>query len=399
MSKPILPPVPSTPIRISIPSDARVPSLPLNVQSPLPVRSNPNVNPYNAAPYRRAPVGSTFAGMAEGGVSVADMVRAQKDGYLTSDGFQIAGPNYTQQIRKDAAGERYIAPPSMPTAGYAAAFYPYPSSKMKVGAALAGTPVRGGTTPAWVKQSKYYIPESPAQHRKAQMATLMGLGGLAETKAAFAAIWNSPAVAQTIAICRMASGSANTPWGDAETDEEGVIGAANTRYQSENSQNKRRVKLLRVIKAYKAATGEYPDAAAMLYFGQSRSITVDTLKGEIAAYEAARLRGEAFPFPETAVDRAQCAVSDWLNENAEQLLPPACRGGKAGTKACVDALTASAGGGSGGSGGGTLLPGLVTIGPVTLDQPEADESNPWIWPIVGVVGVVALVWALNARNR
>ena len=406
MSKPILPPVPFEPIRVSIPSSMRVPQLPLNVQSPLPVRTSPNVNPYNAAPYQRAPVGSTFAGlgMAEGGVSVADMVRAQKDGYLTSDGFQISGPNYTQSIRKDAAGDLYIAPPSMPTAGYAANFYPYPSSKMKVGAALAAAPFPGGTTPAWVKQSKYYIPESPAAHRKAQMGTLMGLGGLDETKMAFAAIWNNPVLAKTVAICRIPTGSSSTFWGEAETDEEGLVGPANMRYQTEDAQNKRRLKLLRVAKAYKAATGNYPDAAALLYFGQSRSMTVDTLKGEVQNYEAGRLRGDAFPFPETAVDRAQCSITDWLDENAEQALPPACRGGKAGTAACANAIVEAAKGGSGGDAGGgggsggTLLPGIV-FGPITIDKPEEPEDkNPWLWPAVGVAGVVVLLLALRARR-
>lgn len=410
MSKPILPPVPSEPVRVSIPSSMRVAQLPLNPQGPLPVRTSPNVNPYSASPYQRARVGSTFAGlgMAEGSVSVADMVRAQKDGYLTSDGFQIAGPNYTQSIRKDAAGDLYIAPPSMPTAGYAAASYPYPSSKMKVGAALAGTPFPGGTTPAWVKQSKYYIPESPAQHRKAQMGTLMGLGGLAETKAAFEAIWNNPVLAKTVAICRIPTAGAVAPFrGLQETDEEGLIGPANANYRPENAQNKRRLKLLRVAKAYKAATGNYPDAAALLYFGQSRSMTVDTLKGEVQSYEAGRLRGDAFPFPETDLDRAQCSITDWLDESTEQALPPACRGGRAGTTACANAIVEAAKGGSGGGGDaggttGTVYTGIYNPPPLVAIVPRKDdtddEKSPWLWPAVGVAGLVVLVLALRARR-
>lgn len=368
MSKPILPPDPSTPIRISIPSDARVPSLPLNVQSPLPVRSNPNVNPYNAAPYRRAPVASTFAAapMAEGGVSVADMVRAQKDGYLTSDGFQIAGPNYTQQIRKDAAGERYIAPPSMPTAGYAAAFYPYPSSKMKVGAALAGAPFPGGRTPAWVKQSKYYIPESPAEHRKAQMATLMGLGAaeFADTdKYVYAdSDWFQ-----------------NTPAGETRPDYKGHSCLASVSDDPEPSQT-----FLTDCTLSAPAAKAWANYCNNTYAGQTSE--AQNLR------RLCKIVPSAFPAPPWSVaGKNQRGLSSSL-EDAWKLAE----------KAYAELEKRNFGGdktGGGGSGGGTLLPGIVTVGPITLDQPEADESNPWLWPLVGVVGVAALVWALKARNR
>lgn len=172
MSRPIvLPPANPQPLNSAQGIDPMLRSF----QQPLPVRVSPNVNPYGRSPYQRAPVGATFNGI--GAASVADAVRMQKDAYLASgDGLPITGPDYVQKIRMDAAGDLYVAPPSMPTAGYAAAFYNRPNEKMKVGAALAGTPFPGGTDPAWLRGSKYYIPQSPAEHRKAQMATLMGLG-------------------------------------------------------------------------------------------------------------------------------------------------------------------------------------------------------------------------------
>ena len=100
------------------------------------------VSPRNARAaemMRRAPV-NTFlsaAPVAAGSTSVADMVRAQREGFLMADGVQVAG-DYGTEIRAEKGG---IAAPRMPPVGFPAAqSYKYPSRKMIVGAALAATP-------------------------------------------------------------------------------------------------------------------------------------------------------------------------------------------------------------------------------------------------------------------
>lgn len=89
--------------------------------------------------YRRAPINSFLSAspMAAGSTSVADMVRAQREGFLMADGVQVAG-DYTTEIRAEKGG---IAAPRMPRVGFPAAqSYKYPSRKMITGAALAATP-------------------------------------------------------------------------------------------------------------------------------------------------------------------------------------------------------------------------------------------------------------------
>lgn len=93
---------------------------------------------------RRAPINTFLSGIddgsdapeAAGSTSVADLVRAQREGFLMADGVQVAG-NYETAMRLQQGG---VAAPSMPDVGYAAAYYNYPSRKMVVGAALAATP-------------------------------------------------------------------------------------------------------------------------------------------------------------------------------------------------------------------------------------------------------------------
>jgi hypothetical protein len=92
-----------------------------------------------AAEVRRAPIG-TFLGampMATGSTSVADMVRAQREGFLMADGVQVSG-NYMTELQAEKGG---ITAPRMPSVGFPAAqSYSYPSRKMIVGAALSATP-------------------------------------------------------------------------------------------------------------------------------------------------------------------------------------------------------------------------------------------------------------------
>jgi hypothetical protein len=89
--------------------------------------------------YRRAPINSFLGAMptAAGSTSVADLVRAQREGFLMADGVQVAG-DYTTELRAEKGG---IAAPRMPSVGFPAAqSYKYPSRKMITGAALAATP-------------------------------------------------------------------------------------------------------------------------------------------------------------------------------------------------------------------------------------------------------------------
>ncbi len=395
MSKPILPPVPSEPVRVSIPSSMRVAQLPLNVQRPLPVRTSPNVNPYNAAPYQRAPVGSTFAGlgMAEGSVSVADMVRAQKDGYLTSDGFQIAGPNYTQSIRKDAAGDLYIAPPSMPTAGYAAAAYPYPSSKMKVGAALAGTPFPGGTTPAWVKQSKYYIPESPAQHRKAQMGTLMGLGGISENIVELSSVSDEETRQAARALAATGNVDTSAMSGQQQYDYIGVFGSPGSVFTGTDETLKKQVKILRVIEAWRGLGVEElgvvtnPGARALAWGAATKWQTSGTIRDRMKQNLESILAG----MPPADKDLGFALDLAKFREYAEEA-----------KKLATDIKDIT--GGSGGDAPGGGRNGGVYIDPCIANpsgpgcQPAEEEKSPWLWPAVGVAGLVVLVLALRARR-
>lgn len=410
MSKPILPPVPSEPIRVSIPSSMRVAQLPLNVQNPLPVRTNPNVNPYSASPYQRARVGATLSAMpmAEGGVSVADMVRAQKDGYLTSDGFQISGPNYTQSIRKDAAGDLYIAPPSMPTAGYAANSYPYPSSKMKVGAALAAAPFPGGQTPAWVKQSKYYIPESPAQHRKSQMATLMGLGAIKEDILDLSTVGDedSRKAARALAI----TGNVDTSRigdGAQQYDYIGVFGSPGSVFTVNDADAalmsvskdvlKKWVKILRVIEAWRGLGVEElgqvtnPGALALAWGAASKWQTSVTIRDRMKKNIESILLGKPPEGDDIAFSLNLADYQRYMDE-ARKLVGD------------IKDLTGGSGGDAGGSGGGPTpcqlnpnQPGCP--GYKEDDKKTEEESNPWLWPAVGVAGLVVLVLAIRARRQ
>lgn len=104
----------------------------------------PNVNPQDPRTFRQPPVTSTFTalGVAPTSVSVADQIRAQRDGFLVADGAQVTG-NYGTAIRKKVGG---IAAPATPRVGSPSAFYPYPSDKMRTGAALAGNGVVASET-------------------------------------------------------------------------------------------------------------------------------------------------------------------------------------------------------------------------------------------------------------
>jgi hypothetical protein len=115
------------------------------------------------------------------GESVADAVRKQKDAILYSDGSDVplTGQYYdlmraTQQVRTAAptaftnAGIRGIRNQYGGVKSYAAAGYNYPSGQMVIGAGLSAVP--------------YPSLETPSAARKRQMATLMGLSGIDESR-------------------------------------------------------------------------------------------------------------------------------------------------------------------------------------------------------------------------
>lgn len=154
---------------------------PLMVEKPqtLPVRKMAP-RQFSAGLVARAPVGATFQGigavMAEGGQSVADAVRARKEGYVVADGVPVTG-QYVNEIKAMAAGGSAIMQRTMPPQGYAAAGYRFADpNRGRVGSALAGAP---GFVPPAVKRMSSYIPVSVADERRRQVATLMGLGSLA----------------------------------------------------------------------------------------------------------------------------------------------------------------------------------------------------------------------------
>ena len=174
----------------------------------------PNVNPQDPRTFRQPPVTSTFTalGVAPTSVSVADQIRAQRDGFLVADGAQVTG-DYGTAIRKKVGG---VAAPATPRVGSPSAFYPYPSDKMRTGAALAGNGVVASETRGLLPTTGFnpeafvatrpdslnrtlpmnvpvpmprrrlpvsdtgLITSSPSEYRRANVATLLGLGAIAK---------------------------------------------------------------------------------------------------------------------------------------------------------------------------------------------------------------------------
>lgn len=175
------------------------------------------INPASQANYIKPPVGTTLAAspakIAAKGESVSDQVKRLRDGFLVADGVQVAG-DYDTVIRAQKGG--IPAPRTSKVGSFAQQSYKYPSQKMVTGAALAGGPTltkTRGMLPtsqfnpgAFVaarpdsqgnnlitndprampkeripKARPHIIENSPSEYRRKNIATLMGLGGMART--------------------------------------------------------------------------------------------------------------------------------------------------------------------------------------------------------------------------